>query len=333
MSKADYGGHPFVDVWRGITWRLVCSGHWRPHTGMSGPGSVRGTWSWLLAHVEGPPCRHPFVDVWRGISRGSSPVVLPPYPGETWAAPSQGHLKLGAPPCRPSSATLRWIRKSRRLRDKIILPRIGANLRTNSIRNCQKAGFTERLVYSFESTPISFFTGALKISGGTVFTIVHESLGMHKLFSKCVSRFLTPDQKQQQVKDSERCLELFKLGKKDFLHWYVPMDETWIYHYTPEGKRSSAEFTGAGESCPARLKTQQGAGKVMASVFWDAQIIVFIDYLEKGKNINSDYYMALLDRLSAEIKKKRPHVQKKKVPFHQDNAPCHKSMKTMVTLN
>ena len=43
--------------------------------------------------------------------------------------------------------------------------------------------------------------------------------------------------------------------------------------------------------------------------------------------------MALLDLLSAEIKKKRPHMQKKKVLFHQDNAPCHKSMKTMVKLN
>ena len=43
--------------------------------------------------------------------------------------------------------------------------------------------------------------------------------------------------------------------------------------------------------------------------------------------------MALLDRLSAEIKKKRPHMQKKKVLFHQANAPCHKYMKTMVKLN
>ena len=71
----------------------------------------------------------------------------------------------------------------------------------------------------------------------------------------------------------------------------------------------------------------------MPSVFLDAHGILFIDYLEKGETINSDYYMALLDRLSAEIKKKRPDMQKKKVLFHQDNAPCHKSMKTMVKLN
>ena len=59
-----------------------------------------------------------------------------------------------------------------------------------------------------------------------------------------------------------------------------------------------------------RPKDQQWAGKVMASVFWDAHGILFIDYLEKGKTINSDYYMALLNRLSAEIKKKWPHMQK-----------------------
>ena len=71
----------------------------------------------------------------------------------------------------------------------------------------------------------------------------------------------------------------------------------------------------------------------MSSVFWDAYGILFIDYLEKGKTINSEYYMALLDQFSADIKKRRPHMQKKKVLFHQDNSPCHKSMKTMVKLN
>ena len=173
----------------------------------------------------------------------------------------------------------------------------------------------------------------LKISEGSAFTIFHEFLGMRKLFSKWVPRLATPDQKQQRVEDSERCLELFKRGKTDFLHRYVTMDETWIYHYTSKTKGSSVEWAAAGESRPKRPKTQQWAGKVMASVFWDAHVILFIDYPEEGKTINSDYYIALLDRLSAEIKKKRPHMEKKKVLFHQDNAPCHKFMKTMVKLD
>ena len=61
------------------------------------------------------------------------------------------------------------------------------------------------------------------------------------------------------------------------------MDETWIHHYTPVIRRPSAEWTAAGESRPKRPKTQQWAGKFMASVFWDAHGIFFIDYLEKGK--------------------------------------------------
>ena len=112
----------------------------------------------------------------------------------------------------------------------------------------------------------------------------------------------------------------------------MTMDETWIYHYRPETKRSSAEWTAAGESRPKRPKTQRWAGKVMTSLFWDAHGILFIDYLEKGKSINSDCYMALLDRLSVEIKKTASHA-KENVFFHQDNAPCHKSRKTMVKLN
>ena len=129
--------------------------------------------------------------------------------------------------------------------------------------------------------------GTLKISEGRVFTILHESLGMGKLFLKWVSRLVTPNQKQQRFNDSERCLELFKRGKKNFLHRYVTMDETWIHHYTPETKRSLAECTAASESPPKRPKTQQCAGKVMASVFWDAHGILFIDYHEKFKTIYS----------------------------------------------
>jgi len=49
----------------------------------------------------------------------------------------------------------------------------------------------------------------------------------------------------------------------------------------------------------------------MASVFWGARGIIFIDYLQKGKTINGEYYANLLQRLSDEIKKKRPHFGEK----------------------
>ena len=81
------------------------------------------------------------------------------------------------------------------------------------------------------------------------------------------------------------------------------MDETWIHHFTQESYRQSAEWTAAGESHPKWPKMQTSTGKVLASVFWDAQGILFIDYLEKGRAINSKYYIALLVCLKEEIKK------------------------------
>ena len=99
----------------------------------------------------------------------------------------------------------------------------------------------------------------LKISEGSVFTTLHESLEMRKLFLKWVPRLLTSDQKQQRIEDSERCLELLKRGKKDFLHRCLTMNEAWIHHYTPKIKRLSAEWIANGESHPKRPKTQQSA--------------------------------------------------------------------------
>ena len=72
-------------------------------------------------------------------------------------------------------------------------------------------------------------------------------------------------------------------------------------------------------------ETQQSAGKVMASVFWNAHEVIFIDYLEKGSTITGEYYAALLDRLVDQIRKKRPQLKKKRIFFHDNNAPSHTS--------
>ena len=190
-----------------------------------------------------------------------------------------------------------------------------------------------KIILSDRKVKLQDIADILKISKGTVFKGVHENLSMNELYSKWVPRLLTMKQKQKRIHDSERCLKLFTGNKKDFWRRYITINETWIHHFTPESKRASAEWRGESESRPKRPKTQQSAGKVMASVFWDMYGILLIDFLSKGQSINNDYYFALLDRLEDAIKKKRPHMAKKKTLFSQDNAPVHKSMKTIVKLN
>ena len=83
----------------------------------------------------------------------------------------------------------------------------------------------------------------------------------------------------------------------------MTMDETWIHHFIPESNWQSAEWIAGGESRPKQPKTQTSTGNVLASIFWDVQGILFIDYLEKGRTINSEYYIALLVYLKEEIAK------------------------------
>jgi len=66
----------------------------------------------------------------------------------------------------------------------------------------------------------------------------------------------------------------------------------------------------------------------MPTVFWDSQGVIYIDYLEKGKTVTGMYYAELLGRFVAGLQKTRPHLVKKKVLVHHDNAPAHNSALT-----
>ena len=137
---------------------------------------------------------------------------------------------------------------------------------------------------------------------------IADELSMRKLCSKWVPHLLTVDQKQQCINDSERFLQLFQLNKKEFLRKLIKYGST-------TSNLQSAEWTAAGESHPKQPKMQASAGQVLGSVLWDAQSILFIDYLEKRRTINSKYYIALLVRLKEEIAKKQPQMKKKKCSF------------------
>jgi len=149
---------------------------------------------------------------------------------------------------------------------------------------------------------------------------------MKKLCTRWVQRLLTADQKCTRMKISEQCLEHFNKNKPDFVPLFITMDEKWIHHYTPESKQQSKQWTEAECSVPKKTRSVPSAGKVMASVFWDAKGILFIDYLEKGNTVTREYYSNLLSRLDKKFHEKRPSLQKKKITFHQDNAPTHKSV-------
>ena len=137
---------------------------------------------------------------------------------------------------------------------------------------------------------------------------------MKKLCSPWVLRLFLVDQKQQRVDNSERFLQLFQRNNKD-LREDKTMRETWIYHLIRESNGLSAECTAADEICPKWSKMQTSASKIFASVFWDAQGILSINYCEKRRAINSKYVIALFVCLKEEIAKSRNKWRRKKCFF------------------
>ena len=112
----------------------------------------------------------------------------------------------------------------------------------------------------------------------------------------------------------------------------VTMDETWPYHYDPETKQPSVEWRHSGSPRSKRFRVQKSARKVLASIFWDQDDILLIDYLLKGKTINAEYYSSLLVQLKDILNEKRRVKVAKLVLFLHDNAPAHRALATQKKL-
>jgi len=84
---------------------------------------------------------------------------------------------------------------------------------------------------------------------------------------------------------------------------------------------------------PKPFRVQQSAGKVLASIFWDQDGNLIIDYLPKGQTINAEYYSSLLVQLNDIFKEKGRQKFSKAVLFLHDNANAHQALATQKTLN
>ena len=145
----------------------------------------------------------------------------------------------------------------------------------------------------------------LGISRERVGTIMHEDLDMRKLYAKWVPKCQNAYQKRQRCQSSEQLLEFFRRDANDLLSWLVTMDETWLYYNDTETKQQWMEWRHSGSPRPKKFRVQKSAGRVLASIFWDQDGILLINYLPKGQTINAELYLSLLVQLKDILRKKR----------------------------
>jgi len=77
---------------------------------------------------------------------------------------------------------------------------------------------------------------------------------------------------------------------------------------------------------------QNFAGKVLASIFWDQEGILLIDYLPKGQTINVEFYSSLLAQLKDILKEKHRGKVTKRLVFLHHNASAHPALATQKKL-
>ena len=92
--------------------------------------------------------------------------------------------------------------------------------------------------------------------------------------------------------------------------------------------QQSMEWRHSGSSRPQKFRVQKSAGKVLASIFWDQEGTLLIDYHQKGQTINAECYSSLLVQLKDILKEKCRGNVTKGVLFLHDNAPAHRALAT-----
>lgn len=201
-------------------------------------------------------------------------------------------------------------------------PRSGRPIEATTSKIVEKV---EKLVLEDARLKKKQLTALVGVSETTILRILHEHLGMTKVSARWVPRMLTPHQRQQRIDACSSFLERCGEENTSILKRIVTGDETWVHHFEPESKQESMQWHKKGTPPPKKFKVSESAGKLMATIFWDCQGILMIDYKDKGVNITGEYYAALLERLREAIKEKRRGKLTKGVLLLHDNAPVHKS--------
>ena len=231
-------------------------------------------------------------------------------------------------PCRRS--VFRWVSEFKDGRDHA-----GKRKSTGRPANARRPHNTQ-LVNGMilENRRITFdeLVQATGLSRGTLHTIIHEDLKMKKVCAQWVPHNLTNAQKQKRVEICQQLVQQYSADPEEFFAKLVTVDESWFFHETPEKKRQSMEWKHTGSPRPKKSQPGLFVRKQMATVFWDQEGILMVDWLPPNSTINSDQYCNSLQQLRRRIQQRRRGKWGRGVLLQQDNARPHVSHQTIATI-
>jgi len=141
-----------------------------------------------------------------------------------------------------------------------------------------------------------------------------------------------------RIKNVNGASRLSKFGIFSGPSKWFPVGRDW-WPWTKPGyitmtrRQSNNQWSGgiASHPPPKKFRMQKSAGKVLASIFWDQDGILLIDYFPKGQTINAEFYSSLLVQWKDILKESVAEVHQG-VLFWHDNAPAHRGLATQKKL-
>lgn len=144
---------------------------------------------------------------------------------------------------------------------------------------------------------------------------------------------LTAELKYRHIDACEELLRRFHIKGDAFLGKIVTGVETWVHYHQLEMKRSSKEWRHKSLPKSKKFRTQQSAGKVMLTLFWDTKGVILEHYMDKGVTITSHSYSDMLrNHLCPAIRSKRRGLLTSGVLLQHDNARPHTASLTVQTI-
>lgn len=131
-------------------------------------------------------------------------------------------------------------------------------------------------------------------SHGMIQRILSEDLNLRCVTARWVPHDLTPEQKDNRVRESRNILQFFSRHRRVITDRLIVVDEKWIFHRTVGTKSSNKVWASEDSIKPTVVRRLQHERKSMIIVAFSFDGHFCVDVLPHGQNVNSDYYLQFL---------------------------------------
>ena len=152
--------------------------------------------------------------------------------------------------CSSRSFVFKWVAEFKRGRENAIDENCGG--RPSEIGDSKQLAI-EALIGDNRRVSVRDLAASSKIGYGTCQELI-KGLGVRKLASRIVPKFLTGEMMEKRVQCCEENFALFNEHGETFLFNIVTEDETPLSSYLPKFKRESAEWKFTGEQPTKKLR-------------------------------------------------------------------------------